>query len=85
MGNCRISSRYAGLVLRVLHRLRYVSEQSPLDSATFSYAFPLIRAVCLQGGVGVEDPEEILEEITVSLDFVEFHVAECQYQFSSAM
>ncbi|KAG7093730.1 hypothetical protein E1B28_007382 [Marasmius oreades] len=64
------------LVLRVLHRVRYVSEHAPFDSSTFSYIFPLLHHVVLEGGVPTEDPEEILEQLTLAQDIVRFHCGE---------
>ncbi|KAG1765481.1 hypothetical protein EV702DRAFT_1204576 [Suillus placidus] len=39
--------QFSSLVLRVLHRLRALSEQTPFDAATFYYAFPLLMQVLL--------------------------------------
>ncbi|KIK62847.1 hypothetical protein GYMLUDRAFT_242480 [Collybiopsis luxurians FD-317 M1] len=71
------------IVLRVLHRIRYLSEQVPFDSATFSYLFPLLMHVALEGGVfsqveeGAEkDPEELLEQVSLMQDIVKFHCGE---------
>ncbi|KAG7441044.1 ARM repeat-containing protein [Guyanagaster necrorhizus] len=64
------------LVTRVLHRLRYLSEQSPFDPATFSYVFPLIRHVLAHGGVCTEDVEEREEQLALALDTIKFHCGE---------
>jgi hypothetical protein len=67
------------LVLRVLYRLRSLSEQTPFDAATFSYAFPLLAQVLLKGGVdvGQDDGDEALEQVTLVLDIIRFHCSEC--------
>lgn len=67
------------LVLRVLYRLRSLSEQTPFDAATFSYAFPLLAQVLLKGGVdvGQDDGDEALEQVTLVLDIIKFHCSEC--------
>lgn len=65
------------LVLRVLYRLRSLSEQTPLDSATFSYAFPLLFRVLQNGGVGSAEDDEPLEQVALSLDIIKFHCGEC--------
>jgi len=70
-------------VLRVLYRLRSLSEQTPLDPATFSYAFPLLQQVIQKGGVGSEQDDEPLEQVTLSLDIIKFHCGECASSFSS--
>ncbi|KAJ7281606.1 armadillo-type protein [Mycena rebaudengoi] len=59
------------LVLRVLHRLRSLSEQAPFDSATFSYTFPLLAQVLTQ---------EALEQVALALDIIKFHSGECLRQ-----
>ncbi|KAF7968614.1 hypothetical protein HWV62_30003 [Athelia sp. TMB] len=64
------------LVIRVLYRLRTLSEQAPFDAATFSYAYPLLAGILTQGGVGSEDEDEILEQIALVLDIVKFHCGE---------
>ncbi|KAI5995298.1 armadillo-type protein [Pisolithus orientalis] len=61
------------LVLRVLYRLRSISEQSPFDAATFSYAFPLLARVLHQGGIDVSEDEEALEQVALVLDIIRFH------------
>lgn len=65
------------LALRVLYRLRSLSEQTPLDSATFSYAFPLLFRVIQKGGVGSSEDDEPLEQVALSLDIIKFHCGEC--------
>ncbi|ESK85788.1 translational activator [Moniliophthora roreri MCA 2997] len=64
------------LILRVMHRLRFLSEQTPFDSSTFSYLFPLIRYVVLQGGIPTDEPEEMLEQLTLCQDIIKFHCGE---------
>lgn len=66
-----------GLVLRVLYRLRTLSEQSPFDAATFSYAAPLFNEILIKGGVGIEGEDDPGEQIILVLDIISFHAAEC--------
>ncbi|KAG1731829.1 armadillo-type protein [Suillus paluster] len=72
------AERLSSLVLRVLYRLRSLSEQAPFDAATFSYAFPLLAQVLLKGGVdvGEDDDDEALEQVTLVLDIIKFHCTE---------
>ncbi|KAG2360727.1 ARM repeat-containing protein [Suillus spraguei] len=72
------AEQLSSLVLRVLYRLRTLSEQTPFDAATFSYAFPLLAQVLLKGGVdaGQNDGDEALEQVTLVLDIVRFHCSE---------
>lgn len=67
----------AGLVVRVLYRLRFLSEQAPFDAATFSYAFPLLGQVITQGGIMLEEEDDPLEQVALALDIIKFHSGEC--------
>lgn len=65
------------LVLRVLHRLRFLAEQVPFDVATFSYMSPLLSQIFNKGGIGLTEDDDPLEQVALSLDLVKFHSAEC--------
>lgn len=69
------------LVLRVLYRLRSLSVQTSLDSATFSYAFPLLFQVIQKRGIGSGEDDESLEQVSLSLDIIKFHCGECTSSF----
>ncbi|GBE83943.1 eIF-2-alpha kinase activator GCN1 [Sparassis crispa] len=64
------------LVLRVLYRLRSLSEQSPFDAATFSYSSPLLSEVLLKGGIALTDEDDPLEQVALALGVVRFHCGE---------
>ena len=64
-------------MLRVLQRLRALSERTPLDSATFSYAFPLIQQVIQRGGIRPGEEDDPLEQVALSLDIIKFNSGEC--------
>ncbi|CDS01548.1 related to translation activator GCN1 [Sporisorium scitamineum] len=68
------------LVLRILYRLRSLSEQSPLDAGTVAFIDPLIVRIVRAGGFGVdpEDTDSVLEQIQLSLDFINFHGSACE-------
>lgn len=68
------------LVLRILYRLRSLSEQSPLDPASVAFIDPLIVRIVRAGGFGVdaEDTDSVLEQIQLSLDFIDFHGSACE-------
>ncbi|SNX84044.1 related to translation activator GCN1 [Melanopsichium pennsylvanicum] len=68
------------LVLRILYRLRSLSEQSPLDAGTVAFIDPLIVRIVHAGGFGVdpEDTDSVLEQIQLSLDFIDFHGSACE-------
>jgi len=65
------------LLIRVLYRLRFLSEQAPFDAATFSYAYPLLGRVLVQGGVGSNEEEEAIEQVALALGIIKFHCGEC--------
>ena len=86
---CGSLMRWTALVLRVLYRLRTLSEQAPFDAATFSFAFLLLARVVRQGGVGVgkegeQEQDEALEQVALVLDVIKFHRGECTSRLSLA-
>lgn len=70
-------------MLRVLYRLRFLSENATFDAATFSYAFPLLRKVLSAGGIEASDEDEALEQVSLALSVIKFHSGDCTYQFPS--
>ncbi|PWN50148.1 ARM repeat-containing protein [Violaceomyces palustris] len=68
------------LVLRVLYRLRSLSEQSPLDAATVAFLDPLITKIIQAGGLGIaaDDGDATLEQIQLALDYISFHGNACE-------
>ena len=71
---------YIVLVIRVLYRLRFLSEQAPFDAVTFSYAYPLLGQILLTGGIpGEEDVDDPLEQVALVLEILSFHGAECEF------
>lgn len=67
------------LVSRVLFQLRFLSEQQPFDAGTFAYAAPLTSKILRNGGVGIDktQAEAALEQLSLALDFIAFHVRKC--------
>ncbi|KAG6915850.1 hypothetical protein DXG01_009609 [Tephrocybe rancida] len=64
------------LIIRVLLRLRTLSEQAPFDAATFAYAYPLLGQVLLQGGISAQEEDEALEQVALALAIIKFHSGE---------
>lgn len=62
---------------RVLYRLRFMSEQRPLDPVSLAYCFPLIFLLLEKGGIGKSSPEESDEQLVLALEFLSFHTASC--------
>ncbi|KAH9915889.1 armadillo-type protein [Fomitopsis serialis] len=73
------------LVIRVLYRLRTLSEQSPFDAATFSYASPLLSAVCTTGGVALAEGDDPLEQVALAVDIIRFHAGESLIDIGQSM
>ncbi|RUS31239.1 hypothetical protein BC938DRAFT_478212 [Jimgerdemannia flammicorona] len=66
------------LVTRVLYRLRSVTERQPLGPASFSYCFPVLNQVIVEGGVGCDEKtplgkENAMEQVVIAVDIVGFH------------
>ena len=66
------------LVLRLLYRLRFLSEQATFDAATFSYAFPLLSHILVVGGVQDEENDPV-EQVALSVEILTFHSGECTH------
>ena len=66
------------LILRVLHRLHFLSEQMTFDVATYSYLFPLLKQILLKGGIGLTEEDDPLEQVALALDLIKFHCGECK-------
>ncbi|KAI8978208.1 ARM repeat-containing protein [Trametes punicea] len=66
----------SSLIIRVLYRLRTLSEQAPFDAATYSYASPLLSQVIIKGGFSLTEDDDPLEQIALSLDIIKFHCGE---------
>ncbi|KAK8236757.1 translational activator [Phyllosticta capitalensis] len=61
------------LVTRLLYRLRFLSEQRPLDSVSLTYILPLIFFVLESGSIDKSNEEEADEQILLALEFLSFH------------
>ncbi|KAL5483042.1 GCN1 [Sanghuangporus weigelae] len=62
------------LVLRVLYRIRTLSEQNAFDAATFSYIAALLSCVIEDdSAIGDEDEDEPLERIALIIAILNFH------------
>ncbi|KAF2108659.1 armadillo-type protein [Lophiotrema nucula] len=82
IGSLQLSAEYeeedlGDLVTRVLYRLRFMSEQRPLDSVSLAYCFPLIFLVLEKGGIGRSESDEADEQLILALEFISFHANSC--------
>src|SRR5258708_1656532 len=66
------------LELRILYRLRFLSEQATFDAATFSYAFPLLSHILVTGGVIGGEESEPVEQEALTVEIFKFHTGECE-------
>lgn len=66
------------LVTRVLYRLRFLSEQRPLDAVSLAYCFPLIFLVLEKGGIGRSSAEEADEQLILAIEILAFHTNSCK-------
>lgn len=65
------------LVTRLLYRLRFLSEQRPLDSISLIYILPLVFLVLENGAIDRANEEEDDEQIVLALEFISFHTDSC--------
>lgn len=85
VGTLQLSPEYheeplGDLVTRVLYRLRFMSEQRPLDTVSLTYCLPLIFLVLEKGGIARSSSEDADEQIVLSLEFLSFHTNSCSDQ-----
>lgn len=64
---------------RILYRLRFASEQRPLDEVSMAYVLPLIFAVLNRNGIEEEKGEEEGEQVLLALEFLSFHSGSCKF------
>lgn len=63
---------FAGLITRILYRLRILSEQRPLDGVSLGYILPLIFIVLENNGIE-ESKDDSGEQVLLALEFISFH------------
>lgn len=66
------------LVTRILYRLRFASEQRPLDTTSLAYVLPLISMILSQNGIEEVKGEEEGEQVLLALEFLSFHSSSCK-------
>ena len=56
-----------GLIIRLMHQIRFLSEQTPLDSTTFGMCSILFGKIVQDGGCGTESvqSDEAQEQLTL--------------------
>ncbi|KAJ5485375.1 eIF-2-alpha kinase activator GCN1 [Penicillium diatomitis] len=61
------------LVTRILYRLRFASEQRPLDTPSLAYILPLIFIILRQNGIEEVKGEQEGEQVLLAIEFLSFH------------
>ena len=64
------------LTSRLLYRIHFLGGQRPLDIVSIIYILPLVSAVLRIGGLGHCDPEAADEQVTLALEFIQFHTSQ---------
>ncbi len=67
------------LITRVLYRLRFLTEQRPLDAVSLAYCFPLVFLVLEKGGIGRSSTEEADEQLILAFEIIGFHTNSCKF------
>jgi hypothetical protein len=67
---------FEDLVTRVLYRLRFLSEQRPLDAVSLIYALPLLLLVLTKGGFGASSDDRDAQ-IVLAVEILSFHTDTC--------
>ncbi|KAK7204005.1 armadillo-type protein [Myxozyma melibiosi] len=61
------------LVVRIMYRLRFLSEQIPLDAISLIYILPLIMLIFAQNGIECRDTEEKDEQLMLAIETLTYH------------
>ena len=76
---------FADLALRVLYRLRFLSEQHPLDITSFQYCLPLALEILNIANQTEKMRNESEEQITLALEFVSFQATLCMTRLMATL
>lgn len=63
---------------RILYRVRFASEQRPLDPVTLAYVIPLLLIVLERNGIDEVKGEEEGEQVLLALECLSFHSGSCK-------
>lgn len=67
------SEHLGQLVTRILYRLRFASEQRPLDTPSLAYILPLIFIILSQNGIEEVKGDQEGEQVLLAVEFLSFH------------
>ncbi|PYH40127.1 putative translational activator [Aspergillus saccharolyticus JOP 1030-1] len=63
------------LVTRILYRLRFASEQRPLDISSLAYVLPLLFLILSRNGIEEQKGEEEGEQVLLAIEVLSFHAS----------
>ncbi|OOQ88832.1 60S ribosomal protein L19 [Penicillium brasilianum] len=69
------SEHLGQLVTRILYRLRFASEQRPLDIPSLAYILPLIFLIMGQNGIDEVKGDQEGEQVLLAVEFLSFHTS----------
>ncbi|KAJ6103211.1 hypothetical protein N7486_005638 [Penicillium sp. IBT 16267x] len=61
------------LVTRILYRLRFASEQRPLDTASLAYVLPMLFLILSQNGIEEVKGDQEGEQVLLAIEILSFH------------
>ncbi|KAJ5730240.1 eIF-2-alpha kinase activator GCN1 [Penicillium malachiteum] len=61
------------LVTRILYRMRFASEQRPLDTASVAYVLPLIFSILTKNGIEEVKGGQEGEQVLLAIEFLSYH------------
>lgn len=67
------SEHLGQLVTRILYRLRFASEQRPLDTPSLAYVLPLIFLILSHNGIEEVKGDQEGEQVLLAVEFLSFH------------
>lgn len=75
-----LSDLMTALILRLLYKLRSLSEQGPFDGPSFTFISSFLRCVVRDRDVigSSDDEDEPLERMVLVIDTIKLHAAECK-------
>lgn len=57
------------------------SSKAPFDALSYSFVHPFLERILQLDGAGQPDEDGVLEQITLAMEIIQFHVPECGFEF----
>lgn len=78
---CQRGSLHAPILLelavRVLYKLHSGSSSSPFDPMAYALFHPFLERILQINGAGQLEEEEALEQLTLAIEIIQFHIPQC--------